>query len=79
MERQTKGGVVTKTFVSRSQDPDMQGVMPALLGAAERARQIARQTGTKLVVIVDGKLVELDPDTLAPREYALQYVKAVRA
>ena len=53
-----------KTHVCRSQDADMQGVMPALLRAAERARETARQTGTKLVVVRDGKLVYLDPDTL---------------
>gem|GEM_PF-1210787 len=53
-----------KTYVCRSQDADMQGVMPALLRAAERARETARQTGTKLVVVRDGKLVYLDPDTL---------------
>lgn len=50
-------------FVSRSSDPDMQAVPVALMRAAQRARELARQTGTKLVVVLDGKLMELDPDT----------------
>lgn len=50
-------------FVSRSSDPDMQAVPIALMRAAQRARELARQTGTKLVVVHDGKLMELDPDT----------------
>ncbi|MEA2163557.1 MAG: hypothetical protein QOK37_1684 [Thermoanaerobaculia bacterium] len=41
---------------------DMAGVGPALLRAAHRAREIARQTGTRLVIVRDGVLLELDPD-----------------
>jgi hypothetical protein len=36
----------------------MQAAPKALLRAAERAREIARQTGTAIVVRRDGKLVE---------------------
>ena len=39
-------------------DPDMQGVAAALLRAGRRAREIARQTGTAVVVMRDGKVVE---------------------
>jgi hypothetical protein len=39
-------------------DPDMQGVGPALLRAAARAREIARKTGTPLVIYEDGKIVK---------------------
>ncbi len=39
-------------------DPDMQSAPRALLRAAKRARDIARQTRTALVVIRDGVLVE---------------------
>lgn len=44
--------------VSRLPDADMQAVPAALLRAARRAREIARQTGTAVVVVRDGKLVE---------------------
>ncbi len=43
-------------------DPDMQGVMPALLRAAKQAHKIAHQTGTKIVIMRDGKVVHVPPD-----------------
>lgn len=42
---------------------DMQAAPKALLRAARRAREIARQTGTRLVVVHRGVLRELDPDS----------------
>ncbi len=39
-------------------DPDIQGVGPALRRSAARAREIARQTGTPLVIYKDGKIVK---------------------
>ncbi len=42
-------------------DPDMQGVMPVLYRAVNDAHQIAYQTGTKLVVMRNGKLMEVPP------------------
>ena len=36
----------------------MQGVLPALLRAARKAREIAWKTGTAIVVMRDGKLIE---------------------
>ncbi|MDZ4829384.1 MAG: hypothetical protein SGJ09_04190 [Phycisphaerae bacterium] len=44
--------------VSKLADADMRAVPAALLRAGERARQIARETGTAVVVRRDGKLVE---------------------
>jgi len=41
-------------------DPDE--VKAALLRAARRAHEIARDTGTKVVVVVDGKTVHMDPN-----------------
>ena len=41
--------------------PIWQGLDP-LLRAARRAREIARQTGTPLVIVRDGVLMEVDPD-----------------
>jgi hypothetical protein len=42
----------------KSADPDMEGVEAALLRAAQRAREIARQTNTPLIIVRDGVLVE---------------------
>ena len=39
-------------------DADMQAAPAALLRAALRARELARQTGTPLVIVRDGELVE---------------------
>lgn len=39
-----------KAPVSHLKDPDLQKVPRALLRAAEKARQLAEQTGTRLVV-----------------------------
>ncbi len=41
---------------------DPAGVMAALLRAARRAHEIARAHGTKVVVHVDGKTVEIEPN-----------------
>jgi len=46
------------SMVSRLPDADMQAAPKALLRAAQRAREIARQTNTPLVLIRDGALVE---------------------
>ena len=44
--------------VSKLPDADMQAAPKALLRAARRAREIARRTGTALVIRRDGELVE---------------------
>ncbi len=44
--------------VSRLPDRDMRGVLAALRRSGQRARQIARQTGTAVVIMREGKLVE---------------------
>ena len=43
---------------SQLDDPIMQAAPRALLRAAQRAREIARQTGTPLIIVRDGVLVE---------------------
>ncbi|MFO1421100.1 MAG: hypothetical protein U1F59_09280 [Candidatus Competibacteraceae bacterium] len=45
-------------LVSRLPDADMQAAPKALLRAAQRAREIAKQTHTPLVVVRDGVLIE---------------------
>ena len=37
--------------------------MPALLRAAMQARRIAKRMGTKVVVVIDGKIEHLDPES----------------
>lgn len=46
------------SMVSKLPDADMQAAPKAMLRAARRARDIARQTNTPLVLIRDGVLVE---------------------
>lgn len=43
---------------SQLPDADMQAAPRALLRAAQRAREVARRTGTPLVIVRDGELVE---------------------
>jgi hypothetical protein len=50
--------VPTSQNVSRLPDADMQAAPLALARAAQRARDIARQTGTPLVFVRDGVVVE---------------------
>ena len=51
-----------KIPVSNLADPDMQAVPAALFRAAQRAHLIAHQAGTGVVVMRDGKVVEIEPD-----------------
>lgn len=50
-----------KPIVSRLDDQDMQKAPAALLRAAKRARQIAQETGTEIVVVRNGKIVSEVP------------------
>jgi len=43
----------------------MQAAPRALRRAADQAREIARQTGTKLVIVRNGVLMEVDPDDVS--------------
>jgi len=49
---------MNEKLVSHLPDADMRGAPEALLRAARRAREVARQTGTAVVIIRDGKLIE---------------------
>lgn len=48
--------------VSKLDDPDMQAVPIALYRAARRAHLIAHQTGTGVIVMLEGEVVEIEPD-----------------
>lgn len=50
--------VLTPLPVSHLDDADMKAVPAALARAAQRAREIAAQTGTPLIITKNGKLVE---------------------
>ena len=45
-----------------SDDLETEGVTAALIRAAKRAHLIAHQAGTGVVVMRDGKVVEIEPD-----------------
>jgi hypothetical protein len=45
---------------------DMQGAPRALLRAARRAREIARQTNTGIIMVRDGVIVEVPASELEP-------------
>ena len=48
--------------VSKLDDPDMQAVPGALYGAARRAHRVAHQHQTGVVVMREGKVVEIEPN-----------------
>lgn len=52
---------MTTGFTTERQDPDLQRVSAALLRAGERARELARQTGTGIAVQINGELRILQP------------------
>lgn len=49
---------MSSTLESKLPNADMQAAPRALLRAALRAREIARQTNTAIVIVRDGVLVE---------------------
>ena len=49
---------MSRDLESKLPNADMQAAPRALLRAARRAREIARQTNTAIVIVRDGKLVE---------------------
>jgi hypothetical protein len=53
---------MSKPRESQLPDPDMQEAPRALLRAAQRAREVARRTGTGIVVFRDGVVQEISPD-----------------
>jgi len=61
---------MNEKLVSRLPDADMRGAPKALLRAAQRARDVARQTGTAVVIIRDGKLVEEREELSTPSHSA---------
>lgn len=66
---------MTAGFTTERQDPDLSRVSDALVRAGQRAREIARQTGTGIAVEIDGELrilqgAELDGEPAGTQEQA---------
>ena len=51
--------------IEKANNADLRGSWPALHRAAERARLIAAQTGTALVVVRDGAVQHLYPNPVS--------------
>jgi hypothetical protein len=66
---------VSEKLRSTLDNPDMQAAPQALRRAGRRAREIARRTGTLLVVVHDGVLRELDPDSPEVQAAAAESVR----
>lgn len=45
--------------ISTAKDPDLRGVYPALLRAAEMARQTAIQTDTAIIIVENNTIVRI--------------------
>lgn len=50
--------------ISEAQNPDLRASVAAMQRAAEQARKTAIQTGTDLIVVRDGKITRISPETL---------------
>ena len=57
---------MTVGFTTERQDPDLSKVSAALVRAGQRAREIARQSGTGIAVRIDGELRILRGEELEP-------------
>ena len=54
--------------VSKLDDPDMQAAPAAMERAVRRAHRDAHRHGTGVLVVVDGEMVEVDPDPALYRD-----------
>jgi hypothetical protein len=55
--------MINKRPISEARSADLRGSLPALRRAAKRAREIAAQTGTAIVIQRRGKLERVYPAT----------------
>jgi len=51
--------------IEAAKDPALRGSLAAMHRAAQRAREVAIRTGTRLVMVRDGRLTYVDPATYA--------------
>lgn len=57
---------MTERMIEDTKDADLRGIESALLRAAQRARERARITGTRLVFSQNGVLKFAEPERLEP-------------
>ena len=66
---------MNKRPIEQAKDPKLRSSLAALKLAARDARRIAAQTGTAIVIEVDGRIVHVrpkledDPDHVVPRGF----------
>ena len=58
---------MNKQPIEQAQDADLRLSVAAMQRAARRARELARRTGTCLVISQDGKVIYLHPDQMDQR------------
>mgnify|MGYP006283224927 CR=1 FL=1 len=58
--------------ITKAKNPDIRGSLNALRRSAAAARKIAIQTGTNLIVVKDGQLVRIPPESLQKTTPAVQ-------
>ena len=54
---------MSKRSVEEARDPDLRGSLPALRRAALRAREIARKSGTAVVIWRNNRIEYLKPES----------------
>lgn len=50
--------------ITKAKNPALRGSLNALRRSAEAARKLAAQTGTRLVIVKDGKLLRLPAEEI---------------
>lgn len=56
---------MNKRPIEQARDADLRSSMAAMQRAAKRARELAKQTGTAIVISRNGVIEHLDPHSLA--------------
>ena len=54
---------MSKRSIEEARDPDLRGSLPALRRAALRAREIARKSGTAVVIWRNNRIEYLNPES----------------
>jgi hypothetical protein len=54
--------IMSKRSIEEARDPDLRGSLPALRRAALRAREIARKSGTAVVIWRNNRIEYLKPE-----------------
>ncbi|MDO9439160.1 hypothetical protein [Hydrogenophaga sp.] len=60
--KQVREPTPTYGSLPANSNADIQGALAALRRAAQRAREVAKQTGTDLILFQDGQIVRVKPE-----------------